>query len=58
MDTPNVPYNKREEAIDHVRSKDVDIYGPVEFNWMNATAYFFYDLDGNLLEFWSKNPEA
>jgi hypothetical protein len=26
---------------------------PVEFDWMNARSYDFYDLDGNLLEFWS-----
>ena len=27
--------------------------GPVEFDWLQARSYYFYDLDGNLLEFWS-----
>jgi catechol 2,3-dioxygenase-like lactoylglutathione lyase family enzyme len=31
----------------------VDVFGPVEFEWMNAESYYFYDPDGNLLEFWS-----
>jgi hypothetical protein len=25
--------------------------GPTEFEWMGARSYYFYDLDGNLLEF-------
>jgi catechol 2,3-dioxygenase-like lactoylglutathione lyase family enzyme len=29
------------------------VYGPVELEWMNAESYYFYDPDGNLLEFWS-----
>ena len=29
------------------------VYGPTRFDWMNATSYYFYDSDGNLLEFWS-----
>ena len=28
--------------------------GFASFDWMNATAYYFYDPDGNLLEFWSR----
>jgi catechol 2,3-dioxygenase-like lactoylglutathione lyase family enzyme len=31
----------------------VEVYGPEQLDWMNAQAYYFYDPDGNLLEFWS-----
>jgi catechol 2,3-dioxygenase-like lactoylglutathione lyase family enzyme len=40
-------------SVDRVRAAGVEVYGPVEFDWMNARSYYFYDLDGNLLEFWS-----
>jgi catechol-2,3-dioxygenase len=43
-------------AVKRVRSAGVEVYGPVEFDWMNAQSYYFYDPDGNLLEFWSSNP--
>ena len=33
-----------------------DVYGPVELDWMQARSFHFYDLDANLLEFWS--PET
>lgn len=52
----NVPHSRLEEAVQHVRQQDVEVYGPVYFDWMKATAYYFYDLDGNLLEFWSPDP--
>lgn len=26
------------------------------FEWMKASAYYFYDPDGNMLEFWSPDP--
>lgn len=45
-----------EEAVGRVKVAGVDVYGPVEFDWMNARSYYFYDPDGNLLEFWSPNP--
>jgi catechol 2,3-dioxygenase-like lactoylglutathione lyase family enzyme len=48
-----VPRQRFDEAVEHVRSKGVPVYGPTELNWMNATSYYFYDPDGNLLEFWS-----
>jgi catechol 2,3-dioxygenase-like lactoylglutathione lyase family enzyme len=32
------------------------VYGPTEFEWMKARSYYFYDPDGNLLEFWSPDP--
>src|SRR4051812_33824454 len=43
-------------AVDRVRAAGVDVYGPVEFEWMKALSYYFYDLDGNLLELWSPDP--
>jgi len=43
-------------AVEHVRSNGVEVYGPTRFEWMRAESYYFYDLDGNLLEWWS--PDA
>jgi catechol 2,3-dioxygenase-like lactoylglutathione lyase family enzyme len=41
-------------AVERVRSAGVDVYGPVDFDEpFNAQSYYFYDLDGNLLEFFS-----
>jgi catechol 2,3-dioxygenase-like lactoylglutathione lyase family enzyme len=45
-----------EAAVERVRAAGVEVYGPVELDWMNAQSYYFYDLDGNLLEFFSPNP--
>jgi catechol-2,3-dioxygenase len=42
-----------DDAVQRVRNAGVDVYGPVDFDWMNACAYYFYDPDGNLVEFWS-----
>ena len=44
-------------AVDRVRSAGVQVHGPVELDWMNAQSYYFYDPDGNLLEFWSPHAE-
>ena len=52
----HVPREKLAAAVDHVRARDVEVYGPVKFDWMNASSYYFYDPDGNLLEFWSPEP--
>jgi catechol-2,3-dioxygenase len=52
----NVPRERLATAVDHVRGRDVAVYGPVRFEWMNAVSYYFYDPDGNLLEFWSPDP--
>jgi catechol 2,3-dioxygenase-like lactoylglutathione lyase family enzyme len=51
-----VPRERFEEAVTNVRSKGVAVYGPTELEWMDATSYYFYDPDGNLLEFWSPRP--
>jgi catechol 2,3-dioxygenase-like lactoylglutathione lyase family enzyme len=40
-------------AVERVRAAGVEVYGPVELDWMSADSYYFYDLDGNLLEYWS-----
>jgi len=42
--------------VERVRGAGVDVYGPIDFDWMSARSYYFYDLDGNLLEFWSPSP--
>jgi catechol-2,3-dioxygenase len=42
-----------DKAVARVRSAGVEVYGPVDFDWMQARSYYFYDPDGNLLEFWS-----
>lgn len=53
-----VPREKLEEAVVHVREKGVEVYGSTYFEWMKAKSHYFYDLDGNLLEFWSPDsPE-
>ena len=48
-----VPRERFAEAVDHVRRSGTEVYGPTRFDWMSATSYYFYDPDGNLLEFWS-----
>jgi len=45
-----------DSEVERVRQAGLDVYVPVDFDWMKARAYYFYDLDGNLLEFWS--PET
>jgi catechol-2,3-dioxygenase len=49
-----VPRERLDAAVEHVRSKAVEVYGPEHFDWMQAISYYFYDPDGNLLEFWSR----
>ena len=51
-----VPAEQLQQAVEHVKRKDIAVYGPIDFTWRSARSYYFYDLDGNLLEFWS--PEA
>ena len=52
-----VDRDRLEEAVERVKSAGVDVYGPVQFDWMGARSYYFYDPAGNLLEFWSPDPE-
>ena len=48
-----VARDELDAAVGRVRDAGVKVYGPIEFEWMEAKSYYFYDLDGNLLEFWS-----
>ena len=52
----NVPRERLEAAVENVRDHGVDVFGPTHFDWMAADSYYFYDPDGNLLEFWSPLP--
>jgi len=54
----SIPRGKLEEAADHVRNKGQAVYGPVRFDWMEAHSSYFYDPDGNLLEFWSPDSDS
>jgi catechol 2,3-dioxygenase-like lactoylglutathione lyase family enzyme len=51
-----VARDELDAAVERVRSADVEVHGPIDFEWMDALSYYFYDPDGNLLEFWS--PES
>ncbi len=50
-----VPSERLAAAVEHVRSRDVEVYGPIRLEWMKADSYYFYDLDGNLIEWWSED---
>ncbi|MBA2511368.1 MAG: VOC family protein [Rubrobacteraceae bacterium] len=52
-----VPRDSLQPAVDQVRESSVTVHGPMILDWMRATSYYFYDPDGNLLEFWSPDPE-
>lgn len=47
-----------EEAVSHLRRAGIEVHGPVRLEWMGADSWYFYDLDGNLLEYWSPDPPA
>ena len=51
-----VPRTEIEAAVAHVRSKGHEVLGPMRLEWMKADAYYFYDPDGNLLEWWTPDP--
>ena len=53
-----VPRERLADAVDNVRRQGVEVYGPVRFDWMSADSYYFYDPDGNLLEFWSPDAQS
>lgn len=61
-----VPRRKLEEAAEHLRSKGVEVFGPVDpaLGYLpesdleeTALAYYFYDPDNNLLEFYAYPDE-
>jgi len=47
-----------EGEVARVRRAGVTVYGPQRFEWMKAESWYFYDLDGNLVEFWSPDAPA
>jgi catechol 2,3-dioxygenase-like lactoylglutathione lyase family enzyme len=52
----DVAREELDAAVERVRSAGVEVYGPVDFDEpFDAKAYYFYDPDGNLLEFFSPN---
>ena len=53
-----VPRDRLDDAVAHVRAAGVTVHGPVPLTWMRATSYYFYDPDGNLLEWWSPDDPA
>jgi catechol-2,3-dioxygenase len=57
-----VPRSKLEDAAEHVRSKGVEVFGPVDHPATAclpeaALAYYFYDPDDNLLELYAYTDE-
>jgi catechol 2,3-dioxygenase-like lactoylglutathione lyase family enzyme len=51
-----VPRDRLPEAIRQVQAHGFQTHGPTQLGWMRAEAYYFYDPDGNLVEFWSPSP--
>ena len=49
-----VAQDRLDDAVGHVRRKGVEVYGPVNLDWMDAISYYFYDPDANLIEWWSR----
>lgn len=47
-----------EVAATRLRAHDVTVYGPVQLEWKQARSYYFYDPDGNLLEFLAPKPAS
>ncbi len=50
-----VPRDKLPDAVEHVQGEGLEVFGPVRLEWMGADSYYFYDPDGNLLEWWSRD---
>lgn len=44
------------DNLARVRAAGVTVLGPTRLEWMTAEAHYFYDPDGNLVEFWSPDP--
>lgn len=53
-----VPSDRFDAAIAHLKLQDVPIHGPIELAWMNARACYFWDPEGHLVEFWSPLAES
>ena len=48
-----VPRETLKTAISNLREHRSEVYGLADIRWMRSRAYYFFDPDGNLLEFWS-----
>lgn len=48
-----VPLEHAEAAAQRMRDQGVEMFGPVTLGWMRASAYYFWDPAGHLVEFWS-----
>ncbi len=48
-----VDRNNLEEALRKTRIAGIEIYDPIDFKWMKAISYYFYDLNGNSVKYWS-----
>ena len=44
-----------DREVGRVRAKGVDVFGPVRLEWMSAESWYFYDPDGNLVEYWVRD---
>jgi catechol 2,3-dioxygenase-like lactoylglutathione lyase family enzyme len=53
-----VPADRVEAALDRVRTSGVQVYGPKRFHQIGVTSHYFYDPDGNLVEFWTPDAPA
>ena len=49
----HVPKKKLAAALKNLRVKGILVYGPKYFHWMKASGHYFFDPDGNLIEFWT-----
>ncbi len=47
-----------EAHLSRVRGAGFEILGPSRLEWMSADAHYFYDPDGNLVEFWSPDRDS
>lgn len=52
-----VAQDRLDDAVEHVRRKGVEVYGPVNLDWMDAISYYFFDPDANLIEWWSRKDQ-
>lgn len=53
-----VPLEHAEAAAQRMRAQGVEMFGPVTLGWMHASAYYFWDPAGHLVEFWSPLGDA
>ncbi len=47
-----------EPTLQRAREHGIELFGPADLGWMNATAWYCYDPSGNLVELWMLNPPS